>query len=232
MNNRNAQYISASPRVEIYKATLSFISSLAMPMLLVFLFVSYKGELDNALGGMKLSKIDTPFGSADFIASALVKAKPGSNEEQQLHQAIEIKEDAVAAAIVQGKQTAIPTEGKPVQLSDDNLSRGADWQPAMAPRWVKPNDIYGRTYYLSLAPGLYLWPLAIEAQSNSVQYRISTSSTDNTQGELVSQSWITVADTQEFDFRGNHYRLRLESIIKAGKIPSDAAVFSLLSHVR
>lgn len=219
--------------VEIYKATLEFLGKIFVPAVILVAALAYREEVGKALEGLKLSKVDTPLFSAEFAAEVLdglANPDPDSEERRSALRKIETGVEVVRAELDAGTRREIPTQGIPASESSDikTPSPGPEWETVLGISWVKPNDLFGRTYFLSAGDGLYVWPTDIDSEGNRAEILVNTSSSSRRDGNTILQpTWIQEGKDQVFDYSGRQYRLNLIDIRNAGKIPSQAAFISV-----
>lgn len=222
----------ASTFVEVYKATLNFFGAISIPLTLLVVCLVYRTEISNAMAGMKVSEVKTPLGDISFannIAEDLVSTAPDSVEHENVLQKIELKEESMRAAIDTGLQNETPVAAVEVIVPGlEKAKVGPGWQSVLGISWVKPTDIFGRTYYLDVANTLFVWPLELDKEAKRAKFVINTSAQSRNQGKLVlEQQWLSEGKSVEFSYKNQTYRLNLLDIRKAGKFPSDAAFISV-----
>jgi hypothetical protein len=223
---------NTSTFVEIYKATLNFLGQISIPLSLLVICLVYRTEISTAMAGMKVSKVKTPLGDISFannIAEDLVSTAPDSVEHENVLQKIELKEESMRAAIDTGLQKETPVAA--VEVTEPGLEKAQaepGWQSVLGISWVKPTDIFGRTYYLDVDNTLFVWPLELDKQAKRAKFVINTSAQSRNKGSLVlEQQWLSEGKYVEFSYKKQTYRLNLLDIRKAGKFPSDAAYISV-----
>jgi hypothetical protein len=107
-------------------------------------------------------------------------------------------------------------------------SNKGNWESLLGISWVKPNDLFGRTYFLSVENRMYVWPIEIDAENNRAKFVVNTSFKSRKSGnQIVDHVWVIVGDSYEFEFADENYKLNLVDIKNAGKIPSRATFISV-----
>lgn len=106
-------------------------------------------------------------GSARFeeIVEDLASDEHDSDEEEQVIRKIEAQQELVRAEIESGLRRQIPVEGVllPKNSGTKDLQADSSWITVRDTSWVKPNDLFGRTYFLKIDTGLTIWPVKIRA---------------------------------------------------------------------
>jgi hypothetical protein len=98
-----------------------------------------------------------------------------------------------------------------------------EWKTILDVSWVKPNDLFGRTYYLSVKDKFYVWPIEIDADNKRAMFTVNTSLKSRKSGiAIIDNVWISEGQSHEFEFESEKYKLNLVDIRNAGKIPSKA----------
>ncbi len=222
----------ANTVVEVYKATLEFMGKLAVPAAILIVVVMFHQDISKTLEGLRLTKVETPLGSAQFekIVEDLASAVPGSAEEKRVIRRIETQEDLVKAEIEGGLRQQIPVQGVAVPQGADSMipKPDASWKTVMGVSWVKPNDLFGRTYFLDVYNQIYIWPIRLDANSKRAMFVINTSNQSSSSGKLIAKDiWVDVGSNYVFEYGGETYRLNLIEIKNAGSIPSNAAYISV-----
>lgn len=222
----------AQTGVEIYRITLDFIGKIMLPSTVLIIAINYNDVIEASLEGLKLSKFESPFVTAQFseIVNDVSTTETGSPEEKLIIKKIETQEAVVKAQIDSGQRTPIPTPGiiAASQPSVDAALPLILWRQQIPSTWIKPNDIFGRTYFAAVNDGLYIWSTRLDAKTKRAEFTITTSPLSHTSGEIIATGiWLKDKGAYEFLFQGNIYRLNLHSVKKADNFPSHAAYISV-----
>lgn len=217
--------------VEIYKASLDFLGKLAVPGAILILALSFLEDLSKTFDGLRLSKLETPLGSAQFeeIIEELASTEPNSAAETKVIRKIEAQEELVRAEIEGGLRNQIPVAGISLPASSAIRAPQPDspWTVALGTSWVKPNDLFGRTYFLNVENEFYLWPLRLDANTKQAIFTISHPVKPGAKGQTIAENiWIDEGDSYQFKYKNRTYRINLLSI-KRPAIPSNAAYISV-----
>ncbi|MEZ5039912.1 MAG: SUMF1/EgtB/PvdO family nonheme iron enzyme [Saprospiraceae bacterium] len=89
--------------------------------------------------------------------------------------------------------------------------------------WVKPRNLTGDAFYLSIEEKAYIWPIKLAKDSVLVLINQSASKEDR-EGELF-YGYMQVGKTYQIRVNDTGYAIELEKIANAGKLPTKAAFF-------
>ena len=147
-------------------------------------------------------------------------------DKEKAEKKIEVAEEVARIAIESGKKQEIPVEAISAPAIKENNKK--DWTNILGISWVKPNDLFGRTYFLAAKNGIYIWPTFIDKENKRVRFIVNNSRESRAEGSrYVDEVWISIGESHEFIVASKTYRLNLINIKKAGKLPSDAAYISV-----
>ncbi|KJY87860.1 hypothetical protein CWB89_02725 [Pseudoalteromonas piscicida] len=216
----------------VYKATLEFLGKLAAPAVVLVIAWQFHSDISDALKNQKIRKLETIWGSAEFeeiqkIVKTVKNAPPESKEEADAIRNVEVKEEVVRAELDAGLRMEIPTSGQPKAENEEINAPPTpqNWEVVLGISWVKPNDLFGRTYFLSVEGKMNVWPVEIDEQNKRTLFLINSSTKSRDSGtQYLKPTWVVEGESAKFEGPDKaHYRLVLVDIRNAGKIPSKAA---------
>lgn len=124
------------------------------------------------------------------------------------------------------QQAQLAVVGSESRITQQLQSATSIRQQVLPISWVKPSDWLGRHYSLRIDSGLYLWPTELDSESGTATIIVNTTNTGRMDGTaIINEEVIRVGEEVEFSFDDSSYRLRLLSIRRAGKLPTDAGYF-------
>lgn len=229
---------------QVYSDTLAFVAKIALPVVLLSLALIFRTEISalipnvsgfNFLGvQVDLTPTEKQFiqavnnGDEDTANQLASKVSP-----DRMQTFVDLKKAALESSNLRPAATD-SIEGQAVDKSQypvvGNSTVGSGWKEVMAVSWVKPNDIFGRVYYLQVDTGVYLWPLDLDQQSGIATVVVNTSSEGRKQGTLLKAATMKVGEDLAFSNGTTRYKIKLVDINTAGKIKTLAAYFSALKY--
>lgn len=93
--------------------------------------------------------------------------------------------------------------------------------------WVKPRNLLGKKFYLSIEDIAFIWPLNLAKDRKSAVVRINQSKVREDTSSVLFYGTMNLNEPQVIEANGEYYRLTLQEIANAGDVPTKAAYFKL-----
>lgn len=93
--------------------------------------------------------------------------------------------------------------------------------------WVKPRDLLGKKFFLSIEDVAYIWPLSLAKDGKSAEVRINQSEVQEDTSSVLFSGTMELNQAQVIEANGQYYRVTLQRIANAGTVPTKAAYFKV-----
>lgn len=110
-----------------------------------------------------------------------------------------------------------------IELSRDSTTLQVFEEVVFTNSWVKPNDLRGKIYFLSVKDSVMIWP--IELFEKSAKILVNTTKSGREKTEISKEITMKIGETLEIERNSVKYLVTLNDITSAGFWGTKAAFF-------